>query len=947
VEGGIKLWDPVTGREQFALRGHGNAVNALVALPRPDDATCLASADVEGVIRVWDPWTGNELCALAGHAAAIYALAIVPTFNGAMWLASADVEGVIRVWDPWTGRELQKLADRPDMLWDLALLPDRGWMASAGVDGKIHMWDTATWTKVGLEITHQGVIYSLAAIPCDDGTNWLASSGVDGNISVWDVETGVEVARLSGNGSAVRDLITVPRPDGGTWLASAGGDGVVRLWDVLTAQSAGRFEDHWGSVFALSSLDLHSIPDIISTPGGQDSPRRRDTVVKLGGIKTRGFGDRAAPMDLLGRTDFVEVTVELLSQSDTESATSGGGPSVVSIDGRWGCGKTTMMRLIKSRLDGISENAMQNSPSAGQHSWSLPWLRQRFSSVFTPAWFTVCAADWAMRRGAQARLPTTGPRRSTARSGVITAWFNPWAHQSHDQVWAGLAREIIVAARKVLYPDADRAERYWFHQNLQRLDRRDLKRMLWQRIASPLLRLSIFALLIPIVAVIAEDQFHQKSADIHLFGREVSAGAVALLIPLGVLIIGLTHTLIRYLVGRASSFLPSEIFRGPLMSSTPPNSSQTSWTAVDDPMYNAPSGYLYLLQHDIKDLLKDVRDSGYELVVFIDDLDRCSPKATAEMFEAINLFISEAFPRVRFVIGLDPVIVAAHIDYTYEHLLVSNSTSHPSDPSPGWTFLRKLIQLPIIVPRIRERTLDGFLDDKLGSTEGIDDSPPRPQPTTLLAEEPKYQPVSVATSVEANLANKAPGAAENTQASGHAIAPSGRSKDSGKRSRYEGLADQSLSHVSALDSERPSATQLAMERHPEVRAQIRSRLDAQLDRSARHAKRLLTVWQFYVRLCQRVRPLRGEAAASRACALVLVAEVMTRWPAWLHYLTATVDGVTALQLLAASADDDGAWNSALTEVGLGVDNQESLHGLRDLLRSSHGAAAADLFTAVT
>jgi WD40 repeat protein len=934
VEGEIKVWDPLTGHERRMTSNQGNAINALAAVPSGTGETLLASADVEGGITIWDPVTAKEHRVLRGHSDAVYALAVIPAEDGtAMWLASADVMGRIKLWDPLTGDEQHDLVDRRAMIWDLAVIPGRGTaglLASAGVDGEIHLWDIATWTKTKSAMAHPGVIYTLATLPHGDGAGWLASAGVDGKIRLWDVETGSLAATLPGHQGEVRDLTVIPSPSGGVWLVSAGGDGMVRLWDATRREPAGRLEDHWGSVLALAPMTLNAAPNVVDLPESSANIRQRIIRTKIAEIKTAGFGDRIASADLLDRGHLVDVAADLLSYSAGLDATSDGGPSVVSIEGPWGSGKTTMMSLIRSRVDAISGRITEQCDRRDDA------LRRRrlWSAVSLETRFTVRAADWALRHQDPVSLPPPYPaeRRHSSKRIVITAWFNPWAHQSHEQVWAGLAREIISAARTVLYPDADRAERYWFQQNVRRLDRRDLKRLIWHRICSPLLRLSVFALLIPIVAVAAADQFTHKPASVDLFGRLISAGEVALLIPVGVLFIGLIHTLIRYLFGRASAFLPGEIFRGPLISSAPASSTQISWTTADDPMYNAPSGYLYLVQHDIRDLLKDIGESGYELIIFVDDLDRCTPKITADVFEAMNLFISESLPRVRFVVGLDPVIVAAHVDWRYENLVGSVALPHPGDPSPGWTFLRKLIQLPIIIPRIRERGLTRLLDDKLGRTAEF------------------YPPAEAAT-------GDLPVAVGGASSRGEIVPESTSSV--AEVPYLTNLPEQTPSSMRAEPRQRISAgsellqrseistTELAIERHPIVRAQIRSRLDAQLDRSARQAKRLLTVWQFYVRVCQRTRPLDEDSAIPRACALVLVAEILTRWPAWLRQLTGTIHGISGVQLLATHTGNDSAWQQALTAVGLEASNGLAIRGLRELLGSVHGHSAADLFTMVT
>jgi hypothetical protein len=125
-----------------------------------------------------------------------------------------------------------------------------------------------------------------------------------------------------------------------------------------------------------------------------------------------------------------------------------------------------------------------------------------------------------------------------------------------------------------------------------------------------------------------------------------------------------------------------------------------------DPLYQARSGYLYLVQHDVRDLLQDLAEAGSELVVFIDDLDRCAAATTRDVFEAISLFLSEDFPVARFVIGLDPVVVAAHVDDAFS-THASGEIRHADDPSAGWSYLRKLVQLPIRLPACPPRTTAG------------------------------------------------------------------------------------------------------------------------------------------------------------------------------------------------------------------------------------------------
>jgi hypothetical protein len=115
---------------------------------------------------------------------------------------------------------------------------------------------------------------------------------------------------------------------------------------------------------------------------------------------------------------------------------------------------------------------------------------------------------------------------------------------------------------------------------------------------------------------------------------------------------------------------------------------------------------------------------------------------------------------------------------------------------------------------------------------------------------------------------------------------------------------------------------------------MRQRLLARPDRSAREAKRLLNVWQLYQRVLDLVAPLsHDEAVIERACHLVILAEIVTRWPAMQPRLNQSRDGQRGLQILAAACGDDSKWKHALKETGLDApDYSSAVTNLQALLR---------------
>lgn len=80
-------------------------------------------------------------------------------------------------------------------------------------------------------------------------------------------------------------------------------------------------------------------------------------------------------------------------------------------------------------------------------------------------------------------------------------------------------------------------------------------------------------------------------------------------------------------------------------------------------------------------------------MVFVDDLDRCSPGTVVQVIEAINLFLAGEYPNSIFVIAMEPAMVAAHIETAYSGLVAALADTSP--PSLGWRFLEKIVQLPL------------------------------------------------------------------------------------------------------------------------------------------------------------------------------------------------------------------------------------------------------------
>lgn len=146
------------------------------------------------------------------------------------------------------------------------------------------------------------------------------------------------------------------------------------------------------------------------------------------------------------------------------------------------------------------------------------------------------------------------------------------------------------------------------------------------------------------------------------------------------------------------------------------------------------------------------------------------------------------------------------------------------------------------------------------------------------------------------------------------------------------LTESSSGSTSLSQAIAPDAVErvvVAVERHTEVREHLRHRLKSQPEQSVREEKRLLNVWQFYLRVL-------GSADVRPAGHLVAVAEIAVTWPAYLHRLRG------GWQDLADAVDDDVRWGATIARLGFAHSDRKAAANLRELLRDCDAQAVAVL-----
>lgn len=102
-------------------------------------------------------------------------------------------------------------------------------------------------------------------------------------------------------------------------------------------------------------------------------------------------------------------------------------------------------------------------------------------------------------------------------------------------------------------------------------------------------------------------------------------------------------------------------------------------------------------REEFEEMLEDV-SSVKNLVVIIDDLDRCSPERIIDTLEAIKLFLSVR--KTTFIVAVDQRIIEYAVNIKYPQI---DGFAISSD------YIEKIIQLPIKIPELSPKDIENYL----------------------------------------------------------------------------------------------------------------------------------------------------------------------------------------------------------------------------------------------
>jgi hypothetical protein len=565
--------------------------------------------------------------------------------------------------------------------------------------------------------------------------------------------------------------------------------------------------------------------------------------------------DRWTDQDQLGYDVYADALTRFLHHPETTS------PLTIAVKGPWGAGKTSLMRMVRSRIDPDPESRFSTIVGGEDGEHRLDRLTNR--DVLKDRWERPTSPG----RQPEAGTFQIGPPPDPPQGWRPTVWFNPWTRQAAELPWAGLAHEIVKQVVDRVEPAA--RERFWLSVRADELSlhpppstsqrlRRELAREVRPAAAgalAALLAAGLFLLL------------SRTLPDTAKFIGELLAG--------GATLTATGAAVVAFKWGR--SFLRDQ-------AST---SDRDVAQLVQIPDYGAPQGPLQLLHRDLMRVVELVATDARPLVVFVDDLDRCSATALNQVIEGINLFLTGDFGHCIFVMALEPDVVAAQMGQVYAQLELPDLTASER----GWRFLDKVVTLPLSLPSLTTAQVRDYVSALLDVEAAI------PAGEGLLDD-------AVAQRIRDEVSGTAFDFAGIRAATVRAVESVG----------IEGMSELPLPHEFEVVAQEAVADRFRDDA-PEIR-EIVQRYAHLLAFNPRAIKRFLNVLRFYsfVSVGLTLRSLSAPDLQQAGKIGILA----VRWPHLLTRLVRPADGHgSSLALLESEATSDGSvdWVDVLTRAG--------------------------------
>ncbi|MDZ5436326.1 P-loop NTPase fold protein [Pseudomonas fluorescens] len=410
---------------------------------------------------------------------------------------------------------------------------------------------------------------------------------------------------------------------------------------------------------------------------------------QIGQVDTWFNNDVATGGNQLGHDIYAKAICDFLTHAQTPP------PLSISIQAPWGAGKSSLMQLIRENLDPRSDRE-KHKPAIG--SAKVP--RLQLGSVLR---LLDGKDDFSIK--------SDSSPRADGKQRLWTIWFNAWQYDTTEQVWAGMVDAIVSQVAERL-PLLER-EKFLFKLQLARIDDGIIRKRLYDRVISiwwSRVRAYLLAGCAATLAMVGVDVVAPALTDQP--ASWMGWGLPAAVVTQCSLWIGLAIT---YFTSRSKT------------REEPATFSLADYIRVPD--YGKAIGELHQIHADLRRVLsvvpksshseckrKDAESINEPIVIFIDDLDRCTPSKIASVVEGVSMLLASDAYRCMFVIGMDPQMVAAALEKAHKDVREQLPRYERAVPL-GWRFMDKFIQLPFTIPPSNPDQFKGYVDWLVGSSE--------------------------------------------------------------------------------------------------------------------------------------------------------------------------------------------------------------------------------------
>ncbi len=386
------------------------------------------------------------------------------------------------------------------------------------------------------------------------------------------------------------------------------------------------------------------------------------------------LNDVSTEQDVLGFRPYVEAIAEFLTAKGTLA------PITLSIEGQWGCGKSSFMKQLKEEIErgnicDISIRKFIKYLFLNKKKEDLPELKPLISKLETL--FSSIEEKFSQKNGNELNnqdenfdpysfgnkirailiyIPSKIKRRK-----YFTVWFNCWRYEKEDELWAAFA---------LIFMEQLSEQLSWWRRPWAQFKLRYL-RLEWKGKSSFCLKiLSFLAFLFALYSIP------------NIISLNESAIIITQIIGFILSILYIWKD-IRDIIGNPFNF--SKL--------------------VSNPNYTEHISFIEHFHSDFDRILESYVGNS-RVYVFVDDLDRCEVPKAAELMQALNLMISDK-ANVYFSIGIDRKVISAGLaaknGKILRHLGV-NGLKY------GYDYIEKFIQLPFKVPSPKTGDFKKFMN---------------------------------------------------------------------------------------------------------------------------------------------------------------------------------------------------------------------------------------------